>query len=254
MNSRLVFLFALVIAGSIDSCRTTTDTVTTGIMTGTMSLVDASCNYASPDSVTVELLGTKFKGLSDTDGIWKISEIPAGYYDIQFSKPGYARSRVNNVEFVGAGTLDLDLREPTAGAEHLGPRSTTTVALSNVTTTVAASSTPSRFQGDSIVTVNVLATPTTAMSKNDVLTLYCSKSPNVDLLDPSTYFYAGSWVSLQSHFSFSEKMIGLHAGDTVYVIAGFMNNCSTLSYSDSSGNNIYPAVGPLSTPVAMVIP
>jgi len=60
--------------------------------------------------VTITLDGRQYSTQSLPNGTWKLSGVPAGIYDIVFSKPGYITYKEYGVQFVGGGTLFLYYR------------------------------------------------------------------------------------------------------------------------------------------------
>src|SRR6476469_5708495 len=98
-------LVALLASCSSSSGPITNVTLSTGTMDGQMFLKDRQCNILPSDGISVTFIGTSLKALTDTNGFWSVSGIPAGYYDITFSKPGFATAKWFDIEFAGADTL-----------------------------------------------------------------------------------------------------------------------------------------------------
>jgi hypothetical protein len=144
------------------------------------------------------------------------------------------------------------------GNAYLSPKTTSTIALANVLVAMGEAWLTG-YPDDTAVTVTATVSLTDATNfETDYgsVALYASKSPTIDPLDPTTYFYQVGSGSAQSNYyiNFSEKKNGLRAGDTVFIAVGYVPVCGTTAYRDPSGKNVFPAVGPLSTPAAIVVP
>ena len=62
---------------------------------------------ADHSGMRVQLRGTNLSALTDTSGYFTISGVPAGIYDLDYSKPGFASNQFRAFQFVGGGTAYL---------------------------------------------------------------------------------------------------------------------------------------------------
>ena len=81
--------------------------VLTGNIQGTVRLysdVDAYRPLQDASGVSVMLLSQSITTLSQADGSWELTAVPAGIYSFRFSKTGYFSRTSHNFQFVGGGT------------------------------------------------------------------------------------------------------------------------------------------------------
>jgi hypothetical protein len=79
-----------------------------GDISGYASLRDERGERLTDQSgMRIQLRGTNFSTLTDTAGRWTISGVPAGIYDLDYSKPGFASNQFRAFQFVGGGTAYL---------------------------------------------------------------------------------------------------------------------------------------------------
>src|ERR1035437_3859625 len=100
-------LFALVSGCSTTNLTDVTNVapVSTGQIVGWVQLQEMDCSTsASPAGVNVALMGTSIKAVSDTTGTFTLDSVPAGYYALDYTKPGFQEFIESPVVFVGAGT------------------------------------------------------------------------------------------------------------------------------------------------------
>jgi len=102
-------ILALFAATLIGGCTTTTTAPTnTGSIRGNIALFNASgdtlSNYAG---VTAQIQGTSFQATSNAVGDWEIDNIPAGVYNVSFTKLGFDTLVIPQYQFSGAGTSFL---------------------------------------------------------------------------------------------------------------------------------------------------
>ena len=109
-NVRILFICAIALF-TIPSCKETT--VSSGVpgdIIGTIQLYDTNYVAMTENSgVKVSLESTTYSALSDANGKWHLTNIPAGTYTLVFSKDGYATRKQQDFEFTGNGTLLYDL-------------------------------------------------------------------------------------------------------------------------------------------------
>ncbi len=63
---------------------------------------------------TIFMPGTSYSTLTDSNGYWKLINIPNGVYNLMYAKPGYVRNIIYNIKIVSGSTLDM-------GKQYLGP-------------------------------------------------------------------------------------------------------------------------------------
>jgi hypothetical protein len=98
-NLALILLAGFLLWG----CEETTEpTLSTGTVTGTVKLNNATNNDYS--GVEVLFNGASYSTTSQTNGSWEITDVPAGVYKVDFIKQGYFTQTIYNFQFVGSGT------------------------------------------------------------------------------------------------------------------------------------------------------
>ena len=115
MNSNRLFLFVCVVL--LGSCGSSTSPSTTfnnfpspGTLTGQVLLYDSiGYQWGHLEGVQVSLDQTILSTLTDAGGYWEIGGIPAGAYDITFSKGGYGRTRLFGQQVMGPGIMEVRL-------------------------------------------------------------------------------------------------------------------------------------------------
>jgi hypothetical protein len=137
---RAALLFALVMS-LLSSCSdpTTPPTATPGgeTLTGTVAAFNTtSPTTLSPKGIQVVLQGTSFQGIADTAGHFTIPNIPAGVYNIIFSKPGYDSMIYPVHHFIGVGTDIINdaylIQESTDSLSIAGVSYVFTVSVSKI--------------------------------------------------------------------------------------------------------------------------
>jgi hypothetical protein len=79
-----------------------------GEIVGFVTLRDVNgVRFNDMSGVRVTLRGTTFSVLTDTNGKWRIWSVPAGIYDLDISKQGFATNHLRAFQFVGGGTAYL---------------------------------------------------------------------------------------------------------------------------------------------------
>jgi hypothetical protein len=108
----VLLLFALaLLAGIIFSgCKEVTSSGIPGDIAGTLQVLDTNNAFLKDNSgVRVSLEGTSYSTISNSDGKWSLTNIPAGTYTIVFSKENYATQKEQNFSFSGNGTYYYSL-------------------------------------------------------------------------------------------------------------------------------------------------
>lgn len=83
----------------------------TGDLTGSISLIEwknekgYSVNLQNKSGVKVNIDGTSFSAITDTDGYWVIHNLPSRTYSITFSKDDFDTMRTTSFSFLGGGTV-----------------------------------------------------------------------------------------------------------------------------------------------------
>jgi hypothetical protein len=109
MKYNVVILLSLLIICGFKGEPDSTKTILYGNIKGLVILYDEYVNQIFDASgVTVSLEGTSLSTVTSRDGSWIIENVPAGIYNIKFSKAGYPTMKYYNRQFVGGGTLVLD--------------------------------------------------------------------------------------------------------------------------------------------------
>lgn len=99
----LVFLF-LVLLFSGWKMNSYTDDNLTGSLTGIAGL-HSNGGYWYGAGTLVQLFGTSKTALTDSNGFWKIDDVPAGVYTIVYSRENFFTIKQYNVQFVGSGSF-----------------------------------------------------------------------------------------------------------------------------------------------------
>lgn len=100
----LVLLFGAGCGGSDPFDPNDPDNRLKGKMNGEVQLFGDCNEVVDPSGVTVTLEGTSYSAVTDANGIWSISDLPAGTYDLMYSRDGYTRQKSCCFQFVGGGT------------------------------------------------------------------------------------------------------------------------------------------------------
>jgi hypothetical protein len=103
-------LSSLLVLALFGACRTTTTDVVNdlGSFRGNVALISASGDtLSSYAGATVQIQGTQYQATSSANGDWEIDNVPAGIYNILFTKPGFDTLILPQFQFSGAGTTFL---------------------------------------------------------------------------------------------------------------------------------------------------
>ncbi len=106
--SILNFVFSILVLVLLSGCKSSTEPVTSsgsGSLSGTVKAYGIlSAQPVSSSGVEVELQATKYHAISDSLGNFRIDNIPAGVYNIIFSKQGFDSMIYPVHHLIGAGT------------------------------------------------------------------------------------------------------------------------------------------------------
>lgn len=252
-SSNLRLALAVGVALFLSSCGSATETAaTTGSIVGNAPLYEMECSPSlTLGGTVVELLGTSLKTTTDNNGDWSLNQVPAGYYTIRISKPGFTQFIQSGIPFVGAGTMRLsDLPSSFGGLTRINGF-TTKLALPFV------QSLPSG--GDTTYTTLFSATVTDSASKElyrGSFTAFVGRTPAIDYRDSTSFLFCGGAENGGS-FYFYQSAVRAHHGDTLYM-AAYPNPCTwpaKLSYFDGTTQKTeFPGFGPPSNSVAIILP
>lgn len=105
--------FLAIVALSISSCGENPNEGSNsgkGEIFGHVYLRDSAQEPLNDHSgILVEILESSASTVTDSDGYWSFDGLPAGIYDIKYSKAGYSWTIQYNVQFVGTGSLAAPL-------------------------------------------------------------------------------------------------------------------------------------------------
>jgi hypothetical protein len=182
--------------------------------------------------VLVTIEGTNFSALSDDQGYWAVSDLPAGTYVIRYEKEGYGLKKKFGIQFVGGGISY-------APEETLRPIIATHVNIFYA----AAKDTldpqyPAGVPSTRLVVKAVISDVTTA-SNSKYATFFFAKTPNVSS-DANIYEYVickslanlrDSMLSVMDYLPYPFK-----SGDVVHVVAygGYANEYNPGDYYDQT--------------------
>jgi hypothetical protein len=86
-----------------------TEIILNGNITGVILLYDENRNQILDASgVIITLEGTLLTTVTSKNGSWLIKNVPAGIYNIKFTKDGFPTVMYYNIQFVGGGTLAIN--------------------------------------------------------------------------------------------------------------------------------------------------
>lgn len=142
-----------------------------GAITGFIFPVDYMGRPVSDKSgITVSLEGTSISANSDKTGKWTLSNVPAGVYNISFSKSDYSTNKIVAYQFVGNGTAFI----PTAYIPQEPP------FKSNIDSLMMVNN-----DSDTLVTL-FYSISGAAQNYSRALTIYMHNQPDVSSI-PSKY-------------------------------------------------------------------
>ncbi len=258
MNHSKLSHFAILLSAIalIAGCTTTTNvtdvqTMSTGKIEGSVQLVEMDCSpSASSAGATVALLGTNYATQSDSNGNWVLDSIPAGYYTIHISKPGFEEYFDGLFPFVGGGTdifaRGLTLARIRTWKVTLSPvavRRSIFIAPNYMDTSFPCSDTPT-----------VVDSARNDYSSTANLYYFVGRHPTVNSVDKS------DWVNFGNDPGIIYPKLGNpneHSGDTLYLVAYVATCNNAVSYDYYSGDtlkSVFSGLGPPSNVVKIVLP
>jgi hypothetical protein len=238
----------------ISGC-TTVAPVSTGEIEGSVLLHEMNCaDIPSAAGVSVQIVGTSIKATTDSIGNFTLDNVPAGYYSIDYTKPGFGEYIESPIEFVGAGTYPAMLGAELARVKNwkitLGVPTIYIQLNPGVDTNFLIG-----FTNDTPIVTDSLGVGQSSQNSGG-LTYFAARTPNIDYNDPSTYTAYGS--SRDHGLTLDNQAFGnnVHGGDTIYVVA-YANPCTLSQYSYYVGDTMkfaFSGFSPPSNTVKVVLP
>lgn len=216
LSVRIVLLLIPLLAlatGCGDPPTSSNENRLSGTLHGKVELYDMRGNpLADHSGVKVTAEGTSYQAVTGADGIWQIKDLPAGTYNLRFSKDGFNDHRIISYGFVGGG--DDYLRElPSMVATPTGFEFTGfTVDISNEFLQFSGSISNPDLK-DLPVVIYLGRTPEVSSTSNDHFYFFKAQVFHYPATDPirDTHFDL-SFESLRRQFS-------LPPGSTIYARA-----------------------------------
>ncbi|PBQ33515.1 hypothetical protein CNR22_17605 [Sphingobacteriaceae bacterium] len=168
-----ILCFAILIScKKEDKTEPETPTITTGTVTGKITHYDQfGTKYTSGlNTATVSLEGTNFTGITDTSGIYKLTNVPSGTYTLAVKKPGCGLIKTENIHYNFEDTTTYN-----ASVSDI-PAFTLSAAYAKDTTW---------FNG-SVGGIFYNASPA-SLNKNANIVAIIGKSSKIDLANPDSY-------------------------------------------------------------------
>lgn len=244
----------------IAGCKTSTSVVQPagmGTLIGKVSLYEMddspSANSAGAD---VAILGTDRHATTDSTGHFVFDSLPAGYYQMRYTKPGFTTSVTYSPQpFVGADTdwlgHDAQLYRVNNWKAVLSPQ-------------YLVDTFNSVYNSDSFFFLEYyspgFATVLDSNGKPPYITVgpglfafFAGRTPNIDYRDPSTYF---AWHAESGVGTYMEVDRPSGTSDTVYLVAYPMSGVSpyVTYYSADTLKTELTGFGPPSNVVKIVLP
>jgi hypothetical protein len=226
--ARLLFLIVMMI---IESCSSPSDPVpatTAGeTLTGSVAAYGAnSPTQRSPEGIEVSIQGTSFHASVDTGGHFTIANIPAGVYNIIFSKQGFDSMIYPAHHLIGVGTDIINdaylIQESTDSISMTGVSYVFTVSVSKIIHVIDTIFRDSSGVIDTIVLAHdsLSITYDTVQNANALIL----KGSLIGNLPPSDVFVYSSldsnlfpWApSPQSPANTEDGWLAMHASDPAY--------------------------------------
>jgi len=180
-----------------------------GTIAGYVVLNDSNrIRLAEGAGAAVSLDGTPFLGISDTRGFWTISNVPAGIYNIDFSKADFYRRKRFSIQFVGRGTLYLD-------DTYMGEMPRTPI-VGFLGTTFDSNKTIV-FQGQLSSPTPIAKSVVTLFSKSSIIT--SSVFSYLFHANYSVFPLSSDFQFTHYFYSYQYTQYGLQPGDSVYVVS-----------------------------------
>jgi hypothetical protein len=248
IRSVVILLAAVVWLGCSDSNGTNDgsggNSSLTGDLTGKVTLTDYRGQpMADKSGVLVQVDGTSYTALTDTNGVWMIHDLPSKTYSLTFSKEGFFTWRDRSFSFLGGGLVRYEYNNFTGKSVYFS-MVVPIVGLPQYTITLDALLMPIIVYSDSIHQyINIVGSIYGHSSQNtpprtSLNTVAISgASANLSIDNPSSYrnifsmnFYNNSSYNSFSNYPaqqdssadltlhyFDPLLNGFSKGDTIYI-------------------------------------
>lgn len=262
MHRSVLAILVLSLGWSAGCNKTTQITEVQGASTGTMigivSLYEMDGTPSdSSAGVDVAILGTNRHATTDSTGHFVFDSLPAGYYQMEFTKPGFS-------------TYITDLPEPFVGSDTLWLRQEGTLyRINNWKVTIDSIQVTSLVQPgnppDTIFYLKSGASSFTVLDSNGktfyangqppTLTFFLGQTPNIDYHDTSTFF-SRFFARQYNNTNFMSIYSGSTKSDTVYLAAYPTSGTSPFCfyYSGDTMKYFFTGLGQRSNVVKIVLP
>ncbi len=226
----LFVFFAVFIASCTNSVDPPAPTTTGEKLTGTVAAFGATSPTAlSPVGIQVTIQGTTYQATADTGGHFEIDNIPAGVYNIIFSKPGFDSMVYPVHHLIGVGIDIINdaylIQESNDSLALVGISSVFTVSVSKIIHVIDTIFKDSAGVIDTIVLAkdSLSITYDTVTNANALIvsgTLLGSLAPgNIYVYSSLDSTLFPSSVSPQSPVSTEDAWLALHLTDPAYHFA-----------------------------------
>jgi hypothetical protein len=233
MKSHQLLIPILLLCAFFTSCKDDEiqSTPKTGTITGQLKLHDEFGNALATNSNVLITATTGEKGVSNTTGIYQITELATDIYNLTYTKNGIGTYKKFNIQVTSGSATNLN------GIDNLGEKSTT--EISNLTEFFNTQ--------DSTYTFGCTLSPTPDATNKRGFRLFFDKTNDVN---QSNHLFTpnNAWISTVASgviTGFQRSNLygsGFAKGDSVYVVAigeAFITN----TYTDPvSHKKIYPNV------------
>ena len=207
------------------------------------------------------MLGKSYHTTSDSTGRFVFDSLPAGYYQMRFTKPGFTTNVTQDaVPFVGADTLRVGTQASLYRINNwkvvLSQENVKIVPYppsSGSDTTFYLYPQSSAFATTQDSTGNYVS----VYGHDPTLAFYVGRTPNIDYRNTSSYF--SSNVTTEYNYlsgSYANVDGALAQSDTIYLIAYPISGSST-NFEYNSGDTVkteFTGFGPPSNTLQIVLP
>lgn len=225
-----IFILPSLFLGCNDDDDNNEPSLKTGVITGQLKLFDEFGNAMPSNSNVTISTQTSEIGVSNASGIYQVTQLATGIYNLTYAKDGYGTYKKFNIQ-VNAGSNGTTLN----GVDNIGALSTT--IISNLTAFLNPL--------DSTYSFGCSLAPTPDASHPRAFRLFFAKTSDVNsqnqLFTPNN-----AWVSTTASgilTGFQRQNLydnGFFVGDSVYVVA-IGESMITNTYTDPvSHKKVYP--------------
>jgi hypothetical protein len=205
-----------------------------GNIVGFVRLIDENGNIVQDKSgVNVSIEGLNMSANSNVDGWFELADIPAGSYNIIYSKTGYGTYKRFGYQFIG-GDVPALLNETTLFEPF-------NIEIQNIDIS---------FIGNAIEIKVELAEPSSFGCRT-----FFSDSSNVSNLNyeyiSGTYIYIGGFTQFSQNIYLDETPY--HLGDKVYLAIYFFNPGDCGYYDYEKGKDIYTSYKKVTNTISLIL-